>query len=84
MAFKKGEKRPPTAGRKKGTTNVKTALLKDTILAALEAVGGQEYLEKQARLEPVAFLGLIGKILPKEIDANVKGEIKGSVIVKLV
>lgn len=82
--FQKGAKRPENAGRKKGSSNVKTALLKDMILTALDESGGIEYLKLQAKNEPTAFLGLIGKILPKEIDANVKGEIKGTVTVKLV
>lgn len=82
--FQKGTKRPKNAGRKKGSTNKNTTLLKDMILNALNKAGGEEYLLKQAELEPTAFLGLIGKILPKEIDANVKGEIKGSITVNLV
>ena len=75
---------PKTGGRKKGSGNIKTALLKDMILTALNDAGGIDYLKKQAKDEPVAFLGLIGKILPKEVDANVKGEIKGSIKVTLV
>lgn len=74
MAFKKGHKKE--GGKKKGTPNKKTALLKEMILTALDDAGGIDYLRKQATNEPVAFLGLIGKILPKEIDANVKGDIK--------
>lgn len=82
MAFKKGDEKK--GGRKKGVTNKKTALLKDMILTALDDAGGIDYLRMQAMTEPVAFLGLIGKILPKEIDANVNGKIKGSITVKLV
>lgn len=82
MAFVKGQQKK--GGKKKGTPNKKTALLKEMILTALDEAGGIDYLKRQARNEPVAFLGLIGKILPKEIDANVKGEIKGSIRVELV
>lgn len=82
MAFVKGQQKK--GGKKKGTPNKKTALLKDMILTALNDAGGIDYLRKQADSEPVAFLGLIGKILPKEIDANVKGVIKGSIKVELV
>lgn len=84
MAFKKGDKKLENSGKKKGSKNIKTALLKDMILTALNNVGGVAYLQTQALNEPVAFLGLVGKILPKEIDANVKGEIKGSITVQLV
>lgn len=82
MAFEKGKKK--TGGKTKGTPNKNTALLKDMILTALDDAGGIEYLKKQATNEPVAFLGLIGKILPKEIDANIKGNFKGTIKVELV
>lgn len=61
---KKGERR---GGRAKGTPNLITRELKDMIRGALDAAGGQEYLEMQAKKQPVAFLTLLGKILPKEI-----------------
>lgn len=61
---KKGERR---GGRQTGTPNKITAELKDMIRAALEDAGGQAYLKKQAIKNPVAFLTLVGKILPKEI-----------------
>lgn len=80
--FEKGKVK--TGGKKAGTPNKKTTLLKEMILTALDDAGGIEYLKKQATNEPVAFLGLIGKILPKEIDANVKGEINGVITVNLV
>ena len=33
--------------------------------------GGQEYLTQQAKENPSAFLMLVGKILPKEIKAEI-------------
>jgi len=59
-------------GRPKGSQNKNTKALKDMILGALEASGGQDYLQKQATLNPSAFLGLIGKILPKELELSGK------------
>lgn len=44
-----------------------TADLREMILGALTAAGGQDYLQKQANESPSAFLTLIGKVLPKEI-----------------
>jgi hypothetical protein len=61
---KPGEHR---GGRKKGTPNKLTRELKDMILGALEAVGGQEYFEKQARANATAFMTLVGKCLPHDV-----------------
>lgn len=58
-------------GRQKGTPNKVSADLKGMITAALEEVGGQAYLVSQARENPTAFMTLLGKILPKDINANV-------------
>jgi hypothetical protein len=64
---KPGERR---GGRQKGTPNKINADLKQMILGALEASGGQAYLEKQAAENPVAFLTLIGKILPLTLQGD--------------
>lgn len=37
------------------------------ILGALSDVGGRDYLAEQARANPVAFLGLVGKVLPLQL-----------------
>lgn len=54
-------------GRPPGSVNKITRELREMILGALDAVGGQEYLVKCAQANPAAFLTLIGKILPKDI-----------------
>lgn len=59
-------------GRQKGSQNKITKQLKDMILGALDDVGGQAYLAQQAIDEPVAFLGLIGKVLPTTLNATVE------------
>jgi hypothetical protein len=41
------------------------------ILNALDAVGGQEWLIQQAEENPTAFMTLLGKILPTQVQANV-------------
>lgn len=68
-----GRTRPPNAGkgRKKGSKNKVTKALKDMILGALDDAGGQDYLTKQAKENPGAFLTLIGKVLPQDIKAAV-------------
>ena len=60
-------------GRKKGVTNKRTALLKDAVLAAAERAGKGDivaYLERQAEENPVAFLGLLGKVLPLQLQGD--------------
>jgi hypothetical protein len=56
-----------TGGRKKGTPNKFNATLKDMILNALNDVGGQAYLVKQATVNPAAYMSLLGKVLPMQI-----------------
>ena len=53
--------------RPKGSPNKYTADVKGLILRALHGAGGQAYLERQAEANPVAFMGLLGKVLPLQI-----------------
>lgn len=64
-------------GRPKGEPNKNTKALKDMILGALSDAGGQEYLVKQAKMNPTAFMGLIGKVLPTEL----KGQLEGGFVI---
>lgn len=57
-------------GRPKGSPNKVTAVLKDAILMAAEGSheeGTIGYLKQQAVENPVAFMGLLGKVLPMTI-----------------
>ena len=54
-------------GRKKGTPNKVTGDLRAMVLGALSDAGGQDYLAKQAKKNPKAFLALLGRCLPKDI-----------------
>lgn len=65
--------KPKTGGRKRGTPNKVTKDLKDMILGALEAAGGEKYLKTQAKESPAAFLGLVGKVLPKDLNLKAPG-----------
>lgn len=58
-------------GRPKGVPNKINRALKDMILGALEDAGGQDYLTRQAAENPSAFMTLIGKVLPQDINAAV-------------
>ena len=60
-------------GRKKGTPNKTTALLKDAILKAAENAGDGsmvDYLTQQARLNPGPFMSLLGKVLPTQLSSD--------------
>ena len=70
----------PGRVRPKGSPNKSTAILKDAILMAVECAGDElkpgsglvGYLQHQAIENPVAMLGLIGKVLPMQIVASIK------------
>ena len=64
---------PKTGGRKKGTTNKVTGTVREMILSALTKAGGETYLVKQAKDNPTAFLTLIGKVLPMQLEHDFKG-----------
>jgi len=64
---------PNSGGSRKGCPNKNTKALKDMILGALSEAGGQKWLEEQMRVNPVAFMTLLGKVLPSTLnvgDAN--------------
>lgn len=60
-----------TGGRQKGTPNKVTADVRAMILTALDHAGGVEYLVRQARENPAPFLGLVSKVVPREMIADV-------------
>lgn len=59
-------------GSRAGRPNKANAPLYEMIDQALVGVGGVEYLKQQAIDNPTAFMALIGKRLPK--DVNVGGQ----------
>ncbi|CAB4124524.1 hypothetical protein UFOVP66_8 [uncultured Caudovirales phage] len=74
----KSSEKPPNAGkgRVKGVPNKLTGDMREMIRGALDDAGGREFLAEQARENPVAFLNLVGKIIPREIEAKVTGAIE--------
>jgi hypothetical protein len=75
-----GRPKPPAAGmgRKKGTPNKTTALLKDAIIMAAEATGSDTkgkdglvgYCKFLAQCEPKAFASLMGRVLPTQVEGT--------------
>jgi hypothetical protein len=64
-------------GRPKGAPNKNTASIKEMVLGALSDVGGRDYLAARALDQPVAFMGLIGRVLPLQVT----GENGGALVV---
>lgn len=77
-------RKPPRAGmgRPKGSLNKTTVAIKEAVLAALDQAGGVDYLVTQSRDNPTAFLTLVGKVLPLQVDATHQGEIVAKVVFK--
>jgi hypothetical protein len=73
MATKDGKK--TGGGSRKGVPNKATADIKAMINNALTLAGGETYLLRQADENPVAFMGLIGKIIPKEVATELSGSL---------
>lgn len=67
-----------TGGRQKGTQNKLSGDIKAMIVGALSAVGGQTYLELQSKENPVAFMALLGKVIPLQVT----GESGGAIVVR--
>lgn len=63
--------RPKTGGRQAGTCNKLTRTIKEAIEVAFEDVGGPKYLATMAIEQPAAFMTLLGKVLPTQVDAKV-------------
>lgn len=66
-AFKKGQPRPANAGRKKGTPNKFTRDIKEALLHAFNAAGGQSWFLNLARKDKRSFAALVGKLLPTQV-----------------
>ena len=66
-------------GRPKGVPNKATTAIKDMIVAALDKAGGTTYLYQQAIDNPVAFMGLLAKVMPTQLT----GDDGGAVLVEI-
>ncbi len=89
MAVNNGPDTPQSAfdkqkgkGRPKGAVNKQTKALKDMILTALSDAGGIDYLVKQADENPTAFMTLVGKVLPLDVNNNHGGKVVAQVVFK--
>ena len=69
-----GKRRPPAAGkgRKKGSVNKITKTIKEAIEVSFIQVGGAKYLAQMAIEQPVAYMTLLGKIIPQQVEMSGK------------
>lgn len=58
------------AGRPKGSVDKGNRLIREMIVQALDQVGGIEYLAQTAASHPAAFLSLIGKVMPIQVEGG--------------
>jgi hypothetical protein len=76
-AFVKGG--TPGPGRPKGSVPKAVKTIRDAVLEAFDQVGGVAYLAKLAsgtQSDRAAFVGLVAKVLPTQINATVDGGIQ--------
>src|SRR5262249_6078107 len=75
--FERGSKALVGAGRPPGSLNKTTVQLKEAILAALDAAGGDEgavgYLKRLAIENSSAFSSLVAKVLPSTLTSESDG-----------
>lgn len=74
----------PGAGRPKGSLDKGNALIREMIVEALDKAGGVAYLKKTATSHPAAFLSLIGKVMPVQVEGAGGGAIDHSLTVEFV
>ncbi len=62
-------------GRPKGVPNKATQSIREMIELALSDNGGWRYLSAQAKAQPVAFMGLIARVLPLQVTGSGGGPV---------
>ena len=55
---------------------------KTMILGALNELGGTQYLVEQGRANPSAFLSLVGRVLPMQVDGRVELDVDVNVLAR--
>lgn len=59
---------PVSPGRPKGIPNKVTTEVKQMVLEALAGLGGVDYLVERGKENPAAFLTLLGKVIPLQVN----------------
>lgn len=64
------KRKPPAAGkgRPKGAVNKLTKTIREAVEISFNQIGGADWLAKMADEQPVAYMTLLGKVLPQQIE----------------
>ena len=84
MARIKGSEK--TGGRKPGSLNKITKDINEALIESFDILGGVNYLVEQGKANPVAYMSLLGKKLPKDVNNNVtlnKSELLQEIVANL-
>jgi hypothetical protein len=65
----------PPGGSRKGRPNKISKIIKIEVLESFRMVGGRHYLARQAEENPTAYMNLLGKVIPQQIESAV-GDLK--------
>ena len=65
----------PHKGRKPGSPNTLTRNMREIIMVAFTKAGGCDYLVRQSKEEPKAFMALLGRVVPQEVSVHLGGGI---------
>lgn len=63
------------AGRPKGAVDKGNAMIRELIVQALDDLGGVQYLTNTAKSHPAAFLSLLGKVMPIQVEGGGGGPV---------
>lgn len=67
MPFVKGQPKPSTSGRKRGTANRITTSMREAYALAFEGLGGVDALIRWGRRNPGRFYPLAARLIPHDI-----------------
>jgi hypothetical protein len=67
---------PKTGGRKKGTPNKAGVEVKAALERAFSTIGGHAAFARWAKANPTEFYKLWTKLLPKDINATIDGQMR--------
>lgn len=74
----------PGAGRPKGSLDKGNALIRELIVGALDRLGGVDYLIRSAESHPAAFLSLLGKVMPIQVEGAGGGPVQAKLTIEYV
>jgi len=77
-------KKKKFGGRKKGTKNRVNTTVKENILKVFNDMGGSPEMVKWAKKNPSQFYGMYAKLIPRQIEAEVKSKVKVTAIKRTI